>query len=466
VGLLLIVLGGAYFQITTALAVARAEKADAERTLAEARAGEAVAQSAVAAAKASEANARSEAAVQDTRRAEAEAASSKERERLERENKIVETATRRLSQAYRYQYADPFTAAAEVYASTQSRALDDSEQVMNAIHDVLLERRATSIRERTIVRHGSFSFSSQSYEGERYTTLSRDGSKVLIITGRGGDPSSSELPGDVYVLDNGTTQMAPLNSCKTPDRLEPSRLEFAAFLGQDKVIVARSLFHVDIYTVTGTCVGSFYLLKTKTPVTAAGGMLHDAFFIAGNGAGCVWVRDYRKPRFIEPSKELGVVSNCDDKNDPNAVTQVLANSRGNRGMLVFQWGRIDLFELDGPNGRPKRRTVVKQNGRAVAFERGGEGSTFAVSYGDRATQKLELWDSARSKPAPVRTFSLEAVDEPVDFLGFPSDGPLLIGIDAACALHFWDREDGRHLLKRAPRGAPCMQPVQPDSGAQ
>jgi hypothetical protein len=57
---------------------------------------------------------------------------------------------------------------------------------------------------------------------------------------------------------------------------------------------------------------------------------------------------------------------------------------------VFLSGRIDVFGLDGPNGRPKRRSIVKRGGRAVAFEMGDERSNFAVSHGDGRSQKLEL----------------------------------------------------------------------------
>jgi hypothetical protein len=126
---------------------------------------------------------------------------------------------------------------------------------------------------------------------------------------------------------------------------------------------------------------------------------------------------------------------------------------------VFLSGRIDVFGLDGPNGRPKRRSIVKRGGRAVAFEMGDERSNFAVSHGDGRSQKLELWNVAGDKPARVGSFSPAGVDQPVDVLGFSSDGRLLISIDASCALHYWQPETRSHLLTQPARHLPCCNPL-------
>ena len=439
----LIAVYGAYQENRADVAEARAREQAALREVSDAKAE-------LSEVRASEANARSTLAERDKELAKAAAAAAETKEELERQKRIAETVLRRLAEARRFQFADPFRAAAEAFASTQSRRLDEAERAMDDFHDVLLARRAASIRERTIVKHGPWSFSAQSAEGEKNPSLSRDGNRTLVITERKGDRDKPELTGDVYVLEQATLNRVKLDSCRT----HPYKVEYAAFLGDDRVLVARK-FYVDVFTVTGECVGTFHLTKTKTPVTAAGGGLHDGLFVAGNGAGCVWIHKYGdETRGLLPSIELGAVRKCDDKNKANAVTQVLASTEGDRGMLMFQSGRIDLFGFDGPKGRPRRRTVVKSGGNAIAFRWGS--SNFALSYRDSLDrQRLELWDATGKKPAPLRTFSLVGIDRPVDFLGFSADGKLLIGVDAGCALHYWDSETGGLLQTRPARDLSC-----------
>jgi hypothetical protein len=453
----LVAVGAGYLANRTEVAEALAREADLRREIAEVLAREEGARREVAEARATAAEATSDVAIRDKELAQAHAVANAMREEVEREKRIRETAMRQLSEAYRHRFADPFSAAAAAYESIQSRTLEDSGPAMDVIHDVLVQRRASSIHESAIVRHSLFTFSSQSSEGEKYTSLSRDGNRVLVITERKGDRFSPELPGDAYVLDNRTLQLVRLNSCET----HPYRLEYAAFLGDDKVVVARA-FYVDIYSVSGQCLGRFHLLKTKTPVTAAGGMLRDALFVAGNGAGCVWFEEEGK-RGLEPSKELGVVQFCDDKNEPDAVMQVLADPSGDRGLLVFQSGRIDLFGFDRPNGHPKRRPVVRKGGHAAAFQGGAGRSYFAVSRSASiGSQRLELWDASGPKPKRVRSFSLEGIDAPIDYLGFPSNGRMLIGVDARCALHYWNTESGTHLLTRPSGNRECLAAESPD----
>jgi hypothetical protein len=447
---LLIAVSGAYQENRADVAEARAGEEAALREVSDAKADREEALREISEVRAREADVRSALAERDKELAKAAAAAAETKEELERQKRIAETALRRLAEAKRYQFADPFRAAAEAFASTQSRRLDDAERAMDDIHDVLLARRAAFIRERTIVQHGPWPFSVQSAEGEKNLSLSRDGSRTLVVTERKGDRDKSGLPGDVYVLENATLNRVKLDSCRT----YPYRLEDAAFLGDDRVLVRR-MFYVDVYAVTGECLGTFALSATKTPVTAAGGVLHDGFFVAGNGAGCVWIHKYGdKTPGLVPSIELGAVRTCDDKNEPNAVTQVLASPEGDRGMIMFQSGRIDLFALDGPKGRPRRWTVVKTGGNAIAFRWGS--SNFALSYRDsRDMPRLELWDATGKEPAPLRIFSLVGIDRPVDFLGFSADGTMLIGVDAGCALHYWDSETGGLLETRPARELSC-----------
>lgn len=436
-GVLLVVTGVSYFKSREDAARARVREADAKAAEAEAKR---IAESA-----------RADAFKLDKEASDLKAAEARAREVVERDQRISETAKRGLAQAHRHQFADPFTAAAEIYQSTRARMVEGSDAAMHAIHAVLLERRAIAIREALFIRHGPFSFSPQSNAGEKTTTPSRDGQRVLVVIPGDGEQLSPKIPGDAAVLDNRTSQLKRLDSCKTPQY----RLEFAGFLGTDKVVVGRA-FHVDTYTITGSCVASFQLLKTKTAVTVVTGMLGSSLLVAGNGAGCVWVAKYGGSRFVEPSRALGVVENCDDRQRPNAVTQLLSNTSGELGILVFQSGRMDVFGFDEPGGRARRRAVVKTGGRAVAFQDGSPQSTFAVSHRTGRSEKLELWDPQGPKPRPVRPFSLAAVDHPIDFLGFPEGGRMLIGVDASCALHYWDTGTGAHLLSRPGRDLPCV----------
>jgi hypothetical protein len=253
------------------------------------------------------------------------------------------------------------------------------------------------------------------------------------------------------VLDLRTLQRVDLNGC------DPHlyRLELAAFLGDDRVLVARG-FNVDVYSLTGECLERFQLRATKTPVTAAGGVLPGGVFLAGNGTGCVWVLRFGDRRLVDPARELSAVSDCDAKQESDAVIDVLTSSGGGWGLLVFQSGRVERFDFGGPDGRPRRRPMLKGGARAVAIQRGLVRPAVAVaSVGPQgAPRRLDLW-AAEPKPIRVRSFSLDAVHQQVDYLGFSADGKLLIGVDAGCALHYWDSETGRHLLERAPGDRQC-----------
>ena len=373
--------------------------------------------------------------------------------RVAQEEKLragVEASMRYVSQAYRYQFTDPFTAAVNAYRSTLFSPSQQTEPEMAAAlattHKVLVERRRIAQQERDVVKPGSLSFISQASTGQRFTKLSQDGEWVLVVTARRGDLFSPEVKGDAYVLNNRTLGIVKLDKCTDSTDY---RLEFADFVGIDKVLVARG-FHVDLFTVYGDCLGSYQLQHTKTPITAAGGMLNDVFFIAGNGAGCVWVQEYGFKGLVKPAEELGAVSNCDDKNRPDAVVRILTDSKNRVALNLFQSGRVDFFALDGINDAPKRRAVLEKGGFAAAFRPGEHPSAFALSFADagNGAPRLARWDTDAAAPRNVGIFELPADSLPVDYLGFSADGEFLVGLDAACNLNIWNFETRVNVFGR------------------
>jgi hypothetical protein len=373
--------------------------------------------------------------------------------RVAQEEKLragVEASMRYVSQAYRHQFTDPFTAAVNAYRSTLfSTSPQTKPEIAAALaiaHKVLVERRRIAHQERDVVKPGSLSFVSQASTGQRFTKLSQDGEWVLVITERRGDLFSPEVKGDAYVLNNRTLGIVKLDSCMDSTDY---RLEFADFVGVDKVLVARG-FHVDLFTVNGACLGSYQLQHTKTPVTAAGGMLDDVFFIAGNGAGCMWVQEYGLKGLVKPAEELGAVSNCDDKKQPDAVVRILTDSKKRFALNLFQSGRVDFFALDGKNGAPKRRSVLETGGLVAAFRPGEHPAAFALSFADAGSGApgLARWDTDAVAPRNVGIFELPADSLPVDYLGFSADGEFLVGLDAACNLNIWNFETRVNVFAR------------------
>lgn len=356
----------------------------------------------------------------------------------------LEKSMKLVSQTYRHRFTDPFAGAAAAYRANKVMPSKETDGALFDAHRVLIERRKIAFQERSIVKPESFSFVSQFTEGQRFTKLSRDGSHVLVVTQREGDRFSPKLRGDVYLLDNRTLRLVELDSCK---RSVDYRLEFADFVGKDFVMVARA-FHVDLYTLKGACIGSYQLQHTKTPVTAVGGMLYDVFFIAGNGAGCVWVEEYGNQGLVKPAEELGAVKYCDEKRNPDAVTQILVGPAGRSAVNMFQSGRVDFFALDGMNGRPKRRPIVNVGGHTVAFNPKEKPISFAVASQDKNSTALNLarWDVINKKPQKVDEFVLKDVSGIIEYMGFSTDGGLLIGLDTACGLHYWDYRTREHLF--------------------
>ncbi len=369
----------------------------------------------------------------------------------------VQESMQYVSQAYRYRYADPFAAAVKAYQATRIDATrqteDEIASAFEATHRVLVERRRIALQERTVVKAGGFSFVSQATSGQRYTKLSKDGERALVVTERRGGLFSPEFKGDAYVLNNRTLEIVELTGCEASTDY---RLEFADFVGLDKVLIARA-FHVDLYTVDGKCLGSFQLQHTKTPVTAAGGMLYDVFFAAGNGAGCVWVEEYGNQGLVKPSRELSVVTSCDEKYRADAVVRILVDPQGRLSLNLFQSGRVDLFALDGRNGRPKRRAVLAGGGFAAAFRPGERPPSFALAYADAESgrHRLARWDVVSNEPGAVGDFILAPDSPPIDYLGFSADGDYLVGLDTKCSLHIWEYETRSHQLTRLVGAQAC-----------
>ena len=355
-----------------------------------------------------------------------------------------EKSMKLVSQTYRHRFTDPFAGAAAAYRANKVMPSQETDGALFEAHRVLIERYKIALQEQSIIKPESFSFVSQFTEGQRFTQLNPDGRHVLVVTKREGDRFSPKLRGDVYLLNNQTLHLVELDSCK---RSVDYRLEFADFVGKDFVMVARA-FHLDLYTLSGACIGSYQLQHTKTPVTAAGGMLYDVFFVAGNGAGCVWVEEYGNQGQVEPARELGVVKDCDEKGNPDAVTQILVGPAGRSAVNMFQSGRVDFFALDGMNGRPKRRPIVNVGGLTVAFNPKEKPASFAVASQDKSSKALNLarWDVINKEPQKVDEFVLKGVSGTIVYLGFSTDGGLLIGLDTACGLHYWDYRTRQHLF--------------------
>jgi hypothetical protein len=186
-------------------------------------------------------------------------------------------------------------------------------------------------------------------------------------------------------------------------------------------------------------------------------MLNDVFFVAGNGAGCIWIGEYGHEGLIPPAEDLSAVGDCDEMKRPNAVVQISVNSTGTHGINVFQSGRVDLFTV---SGKPRRLSVLDVGGRAVAFRPGDPSPSFAVSHTerDRQVQTLSRWDVSSSKLRPTGDFALDGSGKAVDYLGFSSDGELLVGVDTACALHYWDYRTRDRVYSRAAGALSCKKP--------
>jgi hypothetical protein len=127
---------------------------------------------------------------------------------------------------------------------------------------------------------------------------------------------------------------------------------------------------------------------------------------------------------------------------------------------LFQTGRLDLFAMDGFNGRPKRRPVLQHGVRSVAFRPAGEPISFALSTAATGSQPatVERWELVERTPTRTSSFPLAGDAPEVGFMGFSEDGRLLIALDDACALQIWDFLSGAQLLHRPADGLTCPPP--------
>ena len=379
------------------------------------------------------------------------------RAEAEQVQRVQEQSLKQVAKTYRHLFSDPFSAAAEAYRANQSLPSEDATAAMSEVHRVLIERQRIAREERSMAKPEGFSFVTQFSPGKRFTRLSRDGSRILVVTERSNDDLfSPKLRGEVFVLDNQTLKLVQLEDCD--NQTESYRLEFADFIGTDKILVARA-FHVDLYSVDGSCLArhSFQLRASKTPISAAGGLLHEVFFIAGNGAGCVWVNEYGGRQMVEPSRELGAVSYCDDKKNPNALLKVQIDPTETFALNLFQSGRLDLFAMDGRNGGPKRRPVLDQGVRAAVFYPSHEETSFVVASNATETQpsSIERWDVEKRQPVRVGQLPIDSDTASIGFLGFSADGDYLIAMDDVCAMRIWDFETREPLLIRPAGDLPC-----------
>ncbi|MCB0585088.1 MAG: TIR domain-containing protein [Phaeodactylibacter sp.] len=380
----------------------------------------------------------------------------------EAERRIEQASLRQVAQAYRFQYADPFTAAASAFEAYQKRKSDETAEALNAVHEVLIERRRIAAEEKIMERSGGWSNTAQVSKGQRFTRLSRDGNRVLVITERGEEPYSQELRGEVYVLDNKTLELKQLQGCDR--RTGNYRLEYAGFVGEDKIMVARA-FYLDLYTSEGRCLEeeSYMLIGTKTAASTAGGFLvhgrrrQDTFFIAGSASGCVWVGKVGGDKGIRRSEELSAVSHCDVTKEVNAVFDIQVDPSNTFGLLQFQSGRVDLFFLDGSRGIPKSRLVLEKGGQSMIFHPSKEQKSFVVATDTTAEQapRLIRWNISRRVPVLVGEYKTGANAPAMDFIGISANGKWLVALDQECVLRIWDFESRKLLLSQAPGGLVC-----------
>ncbi len=375
---------------------------------------------------------------------------------LEKARRIEEASLKQVAQSYRHQYSDPVTAAALAFQAHITGDSDETAEALNLIHKVLIERRRIAAEEKEFVKPGGFSFMVQANKGKRFTRLSQKGDRVLLVTESRGNPYSPELRGEVFVLDNQTLESIKLDGCD--NEAQTYRLEYAGFIGEDKILIARA-FHVEIYGLNGRCLArrGFQLRATKTPITAAGGMLYDVFFVVGSGAGCVWVEEYGGKWLVEPSYELSAVSYCDDKKNANAVVDIQVDPSKTLGIIQFQSGRIDLFAMDGPRGKPKRRPVLNEGARSMVFHPMRDAKAFVVATDATDTQpsKVMRWDVSNLQPVLIGEYGNGADSATVDFIGISVDGESLVTLDSACVLKIWDFETRDLLFSQPPEGLSC-----------
>jgi hypothetical protein len=83
--------------------------------------------------------------------------------------------------------------------------------------------------------------------------------------------------------------------------------------------------------------------------------------------------------------------------------------------------------------------------------------SFAVASRDENSneESLSRWDVINKEPQKVNQFILRNVSRTVDYMGFSTDGELLIGLDSECRLHYWDYNTGDHLFTHAPKESTC-----------
>lgn len=375
---------------------------------------------------------------------------------VEKAWRIEEASQKQVARAYRRQYSDPVTSTALAFEAHRNRESDLTAEALDTVHRVLIERRRIAAEERALVKPEEFSFLVQANKGKRFTRLSQNGDRVLLVTESRGNPYSPELKGDVFVLDNQTLESVKLDGCD--NETQTYRLEYAGFIGEDKIIVARA-FYVDLYGVDGHCLArrSFQLRATKTPITAAGGLLHDVFFIVGSGAGCVWVEEYRGKWLVEPAYELSAVSHCDDKKNADAVVDIQVDPSKTLGLIQFQSGRIDLFAMDGPRGKPKRRSVLQEGALSMVFNPKKGANAFVVATAATAAlpPRVIRWDVSNRQPVLVGEYDVRDHPSNIDFIGVSADGESLLALDSACVLRIWNFETRELLFSRPPDGLSC-----------
>jgi len=364
----------------------------------------------------------------------------------------VEKSMRFVSKAYRNRYVDPFTATADIYrAGLIAESVDNRgavESALEDVHRVLLNRREVMLRERKIVKSKGFSFMSQAGPGESFGKPSKDGEHVLVIRSGNGGEFSPDVPGEVYLHSNRTLDTVRLVS---EGEGRNDRLEFADFIAADKVFVARG-FYAEIFTFEGKRLAGFQLMHTKTPVTAAGGMLDGVHFIAGNGSGLVWVQEYgHTKKGIESSPELSAVKLYHEKRNPDAVVDILVDPKERVALNVFQSGRIDLFALAGARGSVDRRPILAAGGGMAGFRPGDLPTSFALASVDPESgiAKLTRWDLLAMEPEEVGSFELPDGSLPIDYFGFSADGEFLVGLDTEGNLFLWDYQTRKRLLKQS-----------------
>ncbi len=388
---------------------------------------------------------RAEAALEDARR---------ERQRADEQAK---EAFRQ--KALRDQHIDPVSSIAAAYgieASLGAEGAETRDQLIRHLQGILIDRRASARRRFAPENPAAFRFYGQALASGVFSKFSADGRTTLIVTTQAGGPYEPEKAGEVYLLDNQTLNMVELAPCTRETR--NYRVEFADFAGDNAILVSRA-FYVELYKRDGTCLArdAFQLQETKTPVTAAGGMLYDVTFVAGNGSGCVWVEEYGNVGLVEPDRELSAVANCDEKDQPDAVLSIEIDPSGRSVLNLFQSGRIDYFALDGLNGRPKRRAVLAAGAIAAVFRPGAELQfAIAVAAEGSAAPRVEAWHIVDGEPQKAGELPLAENSGPIDFFGFSRDGRNLVALDTGCLLHVWDYETRELLAAPVPSDAECL----------